>query len=162
MNNIEESRGSVATGIVSALEPGPEVRELGVFIGNWINEGYLVEGGVTGGKIVTSDVYEWAPGGFFVIHSAYGRLAGADVGGIEIMGYDPSASAYRSCFFDSQGNAVENQVLHTDTDVWVWQGRATRSTSSFSDRGKTQTTLHERLEAGTWISSMEVVLTRVG
>jgi hypothetical protein len=50
MNNIEESRGSVATGIVSALEPGPEVRELGVFIGNWINEGYLVEGGVPGGR----------------------------------------------------------------------------------------------------------------
>jgi Protein of unknown function (DUF1579) len=50
---------------------------------------------------VTSDVYEWAPGGFFVLHSAYGQLAGADVGGIEIMGYDQASNEYRSWFFDS-------------------------------------------------------------
>jgi hypothetical protein len=152
--------GSVASGIVRPVEAGPEINQLEIFIGNWINEGYLVEDGKPGGKILTSDVYEWAPGGFFVLHSAYGRLAGADVGGIEIMGYDQRSDEYRSWFFDSQGNATSSSLLHTN-DSWIWQRETTRATSVFSDGGKTQTTLHERLENGTWVPSMEVVLTRV-
>jgi Protein of unknown function (DUF1579) len=161
MTNVDE-RGSVASGIVGAAARGEETRALEVFIGNWINEGYLVEDGRPGGRIVTSDVYEWAPGGFFVVHSAYGRLAGADVGGIEIMGYHEGAKKYRSWFFDSQGNVLEDELLHPEPDVWVWQGEATRSTSIFSEGGKIQTTHHERHEGGTWIPSMEVVLTKVG
>jgi hypothetical protein len=31
--------------------------------------------GTPGSKILVSDVYEWAPGSFFVIHPAYGRMA---------------------------------------------------------------------------------------
>jgi Protein of unknown function (DUF1579) len=157
----EPQRGSVASGILSTVERGTETRALEVFIGNWINEGRLMVDGTDSGRIVTSDVYEWAQGGFFVVHRAYGRLAGADVGGVEIMGWDTAEQSYRSWFFDSQGNAAANQLLHPEPDVWRWQGIATRSTSTFSEEGKIQTTLHERLEGGAWITSMEVVLTRV-
>ena len=153
--------GSVASGIVRRVEAAPEVKELEIFLGNWINEGYLVESGGSGGKIVTSDVYEWAPGGFFVLHSAYGRLAGADVGGIEILGYDQASREYRSWFFDSQGNVTVDELRHPSEEIWVWQGEATRSTSIFSEGGKVQTTHHERLDGEEWTPSMEVVLTTV-
>jgi hypothetical protein len=40
---------------------------------------------VKGTTITTSDVYEWAPGGFFLLHTAYGRIGEFDVGGTEII-----------------------------------------------------------------------------
>ena len=96
-NGNQETPGSVASGIVHAAEPGPEVKRLEVFIGRWINEGYVVrEDGTPGNKILTSDVYEWAPGRFFVIHPAYGRIGDAGVGGVEIIGYDTASRKYRS------------------------------------------------------------------
>jgi hypothetical protein len=39
------------------------------------------------GTSPASDVYEWAPGGFFVHHVAYGRIGSLDVAGSEIIGY---------------------------------------------------------------------------
>ena len=52
--------------------------------------------------ILTSDVYEWAPGGFFVVHSAFGKIGETGVGGVKIIGVD--GQAYRSTFYDSFGN----------------------------------------------------------
>lgn len=82
--------------------PGPEHSRLGVFIGQWINMGHTVaRPGVPSTQILTSDIYEWAPGGYFVVHTAYGRIGDIDVGGVEVIGYDPRAGSYRSHFFDS-------------------------------------------------------------
>jgi hypothetical protein len=84
--------------VVSGLEvfsgpvrrPGPEHRALDAFIGRWINQGRTTGPDAPSVDIVTSDVYEWAPGGFFVLHYyAYGRIGDVDVGGIEVIGYDP-------------------------------------------------------------------------
>jgi hypothetical protein len=47
-------------------------------------------------------VYEWAPGGFFVVHSAYGRIRESSVGGVEIIG--AAGDAYVSTVYDSFGN----------------------------------------------------------
>jgi hypothetical protein len=49
---------------------------------SWINEGHMInDDGSPGPAITTSDVYEWAPGGFFIVHSAYGRIGEFGVGG---------------------------------------------------------------------------------
>ena len=96
--------GGVASGLVWPAGPGPEVKRLAVFIGRWITEGCLVdEDGNPGDKIVASDVYQWALGGFFVIHPAYGRIGDVGVGGVEIIGYDPATEQYWAQFCDSQG-----------------------------------------------------------
>jgi len=67
----------VAAGVESAagLVPVRDARHeaLDVLIGKWINEGHTVASAqLPSLPILTSDVYEWAPGGFFVVHSAYG------------------------------------------------------------------------------------------
>jgi Protein of unknown function (DUF1579) len=157
-----EDVGSVVSGIIRPVQPGPEIRRLEVLIGRWITEGHLVdEAGERGTRIVASDVYEWAPGGFFVIHPAYGRIGGADGGGVEIIGYDSSTQRYWSQFFDSQGNATTSDLLF-DGQHWIWEREDTRCTAEFSADGKTQTAHHERrLEDGSWVRSMEVVLTKV-
>lgn len=143
-------------------KPGPEHKLLDVFIGKWINEGHTVASAdAPAVKILTSDVYEWIPGGFFVLHTAYGRVGNLDVGGTEIIGYDEATKKYRTHFFDGQGNLTAEE-LTVQGDTWTWKGETTRCTAVFTDNGKTQTAHHERLDdEGNWVPSMEVMLTKV-
>ncbi len=142
--------------------PGPAQRALDVFIGRWINEGETAAGpGRAPERIVTSDVYEWAPGGFFVVHSAYGRIGGIDVGAIEIIGYDPASGTYTSRLFDSFGNESASRLTVAGR-VWTWQGERTRCDATFSQDGRIQRALHERSDDGvSWVPSMDVTLVRV-
>lgn len=146
-----------------APQPGPEHKRLEVFISKWLNEGYTVEvPGVPAVKIMTSDVYEWMPGGFFVLHTAYGRIGDMDVGGTEILGYDPATREYLTHFYDSRGNRHHGE-LTADGDTWTWTGDSTGCTAVFTENGRTQTAHHIRLdEHHTWVPAMEVVLTKCG
>ncbi len=88
-----------------------ELDLLDLFIGKWINEGETVASPEVGAiKITTSDIYEWLPGKFFVLHTAYGRIGQIDVGGCEILGYDSGSKKFRSYFFDSRGNVSVGDV----------------------------------------------------
>ena len=83
---------------------GRDERLLDVFIGRWINQGETIEDdGRPPVPILTSDVYEWGPGGRFVVHSAYGRIGDTDVGGLEIIRWDAESGRFRTHFFDSEG-----------------------------------------------------------
>ena len=63
----------VAAGVENTDRPAP-VRDgrhqaLAVLIGKWINEGHTTgTAEIPSVPILTGDVYEWAPGGFFVVH----------------------------------------------------------------------------------------------
>ena len=144
------------------MTPDHALKRLGIFIGKWMNEGYTIETPKTPRlKILTSDIYEWMPGGFFILHTAYGRVGNVDVGGTEILGYNLIMKKYFSRFFDSQGNILESE-LTVEGSNWVWKGKETGCTAIFSENGKVQTAHHARLdEHGEWVPSMEVVLTKV-
>jgi Protein of unknown function (DUF1579) len=159
---------SLPTGIAAgrldqARRPGPEHERLNAIIGRWINEGHTINpDGSPGLKILASDVYEWAPGGFFVVHSAYGRMGDFGGGGIEIIGYDAASQTYPVHFFDSQGNATRHEIVMQDDRTWIWQGEHTRCTGIFSDDGRIQTAHHERTDDGVhWVPSMDVTLRKV-
>src|SRR5262245_35994002 len=130
----------VAAGRVDrAPTPGPEHDRLTAIIGRWITEGQTIPpDGTPGVAILASDVYEWAPGGRFVVHPAYGRIGDVGVGGVEIIGYDPASRTYQVHFFDSQGNATRQELTIQDR-TWLWQGAHTRCTGVFSADGKTMT-----------------------
>src|SRR5665213_3286963 len=81
---------------------------LEVLIGKWINEGQTIAAGIPLVPIHTSDVYEWVPGRFFVVHSAFGMIGDTSVGGVEIVGVD--GDSYRSTFYDSFGNIHGSRV----------------------------------------------------
>ena len=143
-------------------QPGPEHALLNIFIGKWINEGYTVAGAdMPAMKILTSDIYEWMPGGFFVLHTAYGRIGDQDVGGTEIIGYDAGRKKYLSYFYNSQGNFTISDFT-IQGDACTWTEEKTRCTAYFSEQGKVQTAHHERKnEAGQWEPSMNVTLIKV-
>jgi hypothetical protein len=133
---------------------------LAVLIGKWINEGRTIETAeIPSVPILTSDVYEWAPGGFFVVHSAFGKIGGAAVGGVEIIGVD--GEAYRSTFYDSFGN-VHCSRLEIEGDVLRWTADRTRCTVTMTDDGMTQVARHESSADGlSWTPSMHVTLRKV-
>ncbi|HEY3192834.1 MAG TPA: DUF1579 family protein [Solirubrobacterales bacterium] len=143
-----------------APEPGPEHARLEVFIGKWINEGVTV-GTPEEAKILTSDVYEWIPGRFAVLHTAYGRIGEMGVGGVEVLGYDAERGNYTSHFFDSQGHVTVDDLIYDD-GKWIWAGERIRTTSEFSDDGRIQRSLHEQTEDGVeWRLAMDVTLKKV-
>ena len=151
----------VAAGVESSDRHVP-VRDLrhealGVLIGRWINEGHTVATReVPSVQILTGDVYEWAPGEFFVVHSAYGRIGDLSVGGAEIIGV--AGDAYSSTFHDSFGN-VHTSRVEIDGDVIRWIGELTRCTATFTDGGLTQVAHHESSPDGiAWSPSTEVTL----
>lgn len=154
----------VAAGVESTAGPVP-VRDarhetLGVLIGKWINEGHTVATAeVPSLPILTSDVYEWVPGGFFVVHSAYGKIGDNSVGGVEIIGVD--GDGYRSTLCDSFGN-VHTSRMEVDGEVIRWLGARTRCTATITDDGSTQVAHHEASADGTtWAPSMEVTLRKI-
>jgi hypothetical protein len=141
---------NVAAGLESRNRRTP-VRDarhqaLHVLIGRWINEGHTIAAAaVPSVPILTSDVYEFVPGGFFVVHSAYGKIGETSVGGVEIIGVD--GDAYRSTFYDSFGN-VRSSRMEIDGHMIRWLGERTRCTATIADGGTTQVAHHEATTDG--------------
>src|ERR1700722_8938041 len=158
---------SVASGMqqTDRATPARDARHeaLAVLIGNWINEGTTVAtADVPSVPIRTSDVYEWVRGGFFVVHTAVGKIGDTSVGGVSIIGVD--GDAYDDTFYDSFGNAHRSR-LEIDGDVHRWIGLdgGTRCTVTMTDGGMTQVAHHESSVDGvTWTPSMDVVLRKCG
>ena len=135
---------------------------LNVFIGRWLTEGETVSTpGAPSVKISASDVYEWAPGGQFIMHPACGRIGEQDVGGLEIIGYDPATDQFRTHFFDHTGNTI-TETLTLRNGTWTWQATHHRCKGIFSDNGRTLTARHEYSDDGkSWSRSMSVTLRKV-
>jgi Protein of unknown function (DUF1579) len=140
----------------------PEHDLLSSLVGKWITEGETIPNDASPAqKILASDIYEWVPGRFFVIHTAYGRIGEQSVGGIELIGYDEHAGAFRTQFFDSQGN-VSTQELTFGDGVWTWIGPHARARGVLSTDGTAMPTRHEWSDDGRiWRPSMDVTLRKV-
>jgi Protein of unknown function (DUF1579) len=156
-NNSSERRVS------SDARRAPALERLNIFIGRWITEGETVASGDAAPvPIVASDVYQWVPGGHFVMHPAYGRIGSVDVGGLEVIGYDVKTGQYRTYFFDSQGTTI-TEALTSQGNTWTWHGTHTRCSGVFTDDGRTLTARHERSDDGKrWVPSMTVTLRKIG
>ena len=85
--------------------PGPETRRLGALVGRWRSEGYIV--GDARLPITGTDVYEWLPGGFFLVHHVDVVIGDQKVQAIEIIGeYDPATDSFTARAYDNLGNVT--------------------------------------------------------
>jgi len=147
--------------------PGSELKLLDVFIGKWITQGHTITSVNTPSvKINAIDIYEWAPGGFFILHTAYSQIGNLAAGGIEVIGYDSANKKYFTHYFDGQGNLVISD-LTLQNDIWTWEGdwagEGHRATVEFSEGGNIMVSHHYRSDDGVnWMPSMDVTLTKVG
>lgn len=159
---MNDETGNVAAGTVEGTAtPGPEYRPLDALLGRWMTTGHTFGTDRSpSAPIHASDIYEWAPGGFFVLHTAYGTIGDQGVGGIEMIGYDAETRLFHTTFFDSQGN-VTTEELSVDGTTWKWAGDEVRCTGVLEDDRRTMVCHHERREGESWVPSMDVTLTKV-
>ena len=109
-------------------KPGPEVKKLDLFVGNWTTEGTVSPGPWgQGGKFTGTDTMEWMNGEFFIVgHSSFSMPAelGGDGKETSVMGYDTDQSVYTFDAFNSQGrHEVSKGTVNGDT--WNWTSEAT-------------------------------------
>ena len=112
---------SDADGQRDASAPDPEVRRLGAIVGRWRSEEHVV--GTPQVPVTGTDVYEWAPGGFFLVHHVDVTVGDRSVRAIEIIGErDPDSGAFIARAYDNDGNVT---LMHTIIDadgVWTFTG----------------------------------------
>jgi Protein of unknown function (DUF1579) len=101
--------------------PGPETRRLGVLVGRWRSEGHIV--GEARVPITGTDVYEWLPGGFFLVHHVDVVIGDQKVQAIELIGeYDPVTDSFTARAYDNLGNVTVMRARVDDRGVWTFTG----------------------------------------
>src|SRR5262245_64996141 len=135
---------------------GPEYRPLDALVGRWMTTGHTFgPDGAPAAAIAASDIYEWAPGGFFILHTAYGTIGEQGVGGVEMIGYDAETGRFRTAFYDSQGNITREQLSVEGTTL-NWVGTDVRCRGTLENKGRKLVCRHERREDESWVPSMDV------
>jgi hypothetical protein len=125
---------AVAAQAPPAPKPGPEVQALAPFVGNWTFSGEMKPGVMgPGGKMTGSDRITWMPGGFFIERKFEGNMAGMELKGTEIYGYDSGKKTYTFTGFDSMGG-TSSGTMTVKGNVWSAAGTTNMAGTTTRDR----------------------------
>ena len=161
----------------STPTPSSEIQRLGALVGRWRSKGHIV--GDAAVPITGTDIYEWLPGGFFLVHHVDVMVGEQKVQAVEIIGeYDPATDSYTGRAYDNQGNITVMRARVDDNGVWTFTGGgdvapvarpssadatgAVRSTLTVSADSSSMTAKWERSDDGsTWQPWMNMTFTRM-
>src|SRR5689334_17284581 len=112
-------------------KPAPELKSLGVLIGEWKHDIEFKNAPDNGGT--GSVTYEWLEGGFFIVErfEQTFKKEGAHKG-ISIIGYDQDNKTCLSHFFDNHGN-LRTYRLSIKDGVFTVAGEWERYTGKISE-----------------------------
>ncbi|HSK46424.1 MAG TPA: DUF1579 family protein [Coriobacteriia bacterium] len=147
----------------SAHAAGPELQPLEAFVGEWKTDGAIRASGARAAATMDAhDVYEWIPGGYFLLHRWDAHLPDGDTQGVEVIGLDRSTGLFFMRSFDSEGNAGEMQASASGVN-WTFTSESLRFTGGVRDNGDTFSGLWElRSEEGAaWVPWMDITLHKV-
>jgi Protein of unknown function (DUF1579) len=157
--------------------PSPQTQRLGALVGRWRSQGHIV--GDPPVPITGTDIYQWLPGGFFLVHHVDVVIGDQQVQAIELIGsYDPASDAFTARAYDNQGNVTVMQARVDEQGVWRFTGGgdvapvaqpasadaggAVRSTLTISPDRSSMTARWERSDDGvSWQPWMDVSFTRM-
>jgi hypothetical protein len=157
--------------------PGPETWRLGALVGRWRSEGHAV--GEPPVPIEGTDVDEWLPGGFFLVHHVDVVVGDQKVQAIEIIGeHDPATDSFTGRAYDNLGNVTIMHARVDDDGVWTLTGAgdvaaaarpssadaggAVRSMLTVSPDTRTMAARCERSDDGSaWQPWMQMLFTRM-
>ena len=146
-------------------------------MGRWRSEGHIV--GSAPVRVAGTDIYEWLPGGFFLVHHVDVVIGEQPVQAIEIIGeHDPATDSFTARAYDNEGNVTTMRASVDDHGVCTITGGAdiatvaqpasaggsgaVRSTLTVSADTSSMTATWERSDDGsTWQAWMEMSFTRM-
>ena len=161
----------------SAPTPSPETQRLCALVGRWRSEGHIV--GDPAVPITGTDIYEWLPGGFFLVHHVDVMIGEQPVQALELIGeYDPATDAFLARAYDNLGNVTVMRARVDDQGMWRFTGGgdvapvaqpssanaggALRSTLTLSADNSRMTARWERSDDGaSWQPWMDMTFTRM-
>lgn len=142
-------------------KPDSALKRLDAFAGTWKTEGEIKAiDGYPAVPVEGTDIYEWLPGGNFLIHKVDVRMGDEQVYTTEIIGYDASTGTYVMHYFDHQGNSGK-MAASVDSDIWTFIGETERFTGSFNEAGDVISGKWKRLDGDEWVDWMEITLSRI-
>lgn len=101
-------------------KPGPELKKLDAFAGNWTLDGDMKPGAMgPGGKMTETQKCEWMDGAFFLVCHADFKSSMGDGTGLSVMGYSNETKAYTYREFNSWGEFDDSRGS-LDDDTWTW------------------------------------------
>lgn len=107
-------------------KPGPEVKQLGVFVGKWTAAGDVKPSPMgPGGKMTGTESCEWISGGFGVLCRETATIPGmGELTGVGVLAYDPDAKNYAFSQVNNWG-AVWIGRGTVNGDTWTWTSEST-------------------------------------
>lgn len=103
-------------------KPGPEVKKLEVFVGNWAGEGEMKPGPWgPGGKVTSESECSWFEGGWQLVCRESGK---GDMGTMKsqyVLGWSPEDKVYKYQGFDSTG-WMGTATGTVSGNTWSWTG----------------------------------------
>src|ERR1700684_3848013 len=74
-------------------KPGPEVKRLAYFGGNWKAEGKSTAHGMAG-QVSSTQKWEWFAGGFFIVGHSHNKTPAGHFKIMALLGYAPETKMY--------------------------------------------------------------------
>lgn len=151
-----------------APKPGPEVKRLAYFVGDWKEEGKSTAHGMEG-PVSSTQKWESTFGGFFLVGHSDNKSPMGEFKMMVVRGYDPASKTYINNAYDSWGEMITSKGT-VSGDTWTWTsemmmaGKTMKSRVTEKEISKTQYTLkYESSTDGgnTWTSGMETTFTKV-
>ena len=151
-----------------APTPGPEVKKLEYFAGNWKIEGDAKPGPMgVGGHFTSTEHNVWMPGGFFLLSHASETGAMGNSTSMAVYGYDPGEKVYTFHEFSSSGEAIEAKGTLSG-DVWTFtnEGKMDGKTvhGRYTVKPASPTSYNAKLEfqieGGEWSTAFEAKATK--
>jgi hypothetical protein len=149
-------------------KPGPEVKRLAYFVGNWKEEGKSTAHGMAG-PVSSTGKWEWVSGGFFIEGHSQNKSTVGDFSIMAVVGYDPETKMYTYNAFDSWGEQITAKGS-VSGDTWTWTnetmmgGKSMKTRLTEKEVSETQYTLkyESSMDGGnTWSSDLDSTFTKV-
>jgi hypothetical protein len=113
----------------------PELKFLDAFVGRWKTTGAIKgSNGEPDIGINGSDIYEWLPGGFSLLHKVDVYMGNERNQTIEIIGFDKAANAFKMYHFDNKGGSG-TLTANVRDGAWTFSNESLRFTGKFSEDG---------------------------
>ena len=152
-------------------KPGPEVKKLSYFVGNWTSEGDVKENpfGFPAGKFTSSDKCEWFPGGYQVVCHSTGKSTMGNMHSLGIIAYNPQEKIYTYYGIDNMGMAEQSKG-NVDGNKWVYNAEQKMGDKTYYGRYSMDSTSPDSYsfkyetsaDNKTWSTMMEGKATRAG
>jgi hypothetical protein len=136
-----------------APTPSPETQRLGALVGRWRSEGLVVADPPV--PITGTDIYEWLPGGFFLVHHVDVVIGLQKVQALEVIGeYDPATESYDCRAYDNEGNVTTMRARVDDHGVWTFTGGGDVAAAARPDLGDAPGSVRSTLKVSAGRSRM--------